>query len=82
MPSRRIRPGEKRRKKKSRKEDEKRGEELRKALREATKKLPAKMPGGGNMEDLKIMKTNFSGDKGVRRPTPKSAKRNMGYGLA
>jgi len=83
MPSRRIRPGEKRRKKKAREEDKKRGQELRDALRRATKKLPAKVaPGGGQMEDLKIMKTNFSGDKKIRHSTPQPSKRVGGFGVA
>lgn len=82
MPSRRIRPGEKRRKKKEREADKKRGQELRDALRRVTKKLPVKVaPGGGQMEDLKIMRTNFSGDKNIRRATPQPSKRVGGFGV-
>ena len=85
MDSRKERPAVKRRKrqkhKEKQKENDKRSKELRKALREATKKIP-RMPGGGDREALRIMKTNFSDDKGVRRPTPKGAERKYGFGIA
>lgn len=85
MDGRKKRPAVKRRKrqlqKEKQKENDKRSKELRKALRKATKQIP-RMPGGGDREALKIMKTNFSGDKGIRRPTPKGAKRKYGFGIA
>ena len=81
MDGRKIRPAVKRRKRQRQKENEERSKKLRKALREATKQIP-RMPGGGDREALKIMKTNFSGDKGIRRPTPKGASRKYGFGIA